>query len=481
MAQRFCLLLLFLVIGLAQWGVAAPKGGLVTSLNSCEASLDASPPSYPWTGAAQGVAGQVELSIVLVQSGPGQDDYQVTFDCPPGGSVTPSSFTVSVTAGSSFPVNYQKAITVTLPADPGQYTYKALVNGVEQDTMIAYVVKLVSLLPDQGVVFDDGSSDPDTVAYAIPIAASGNVTVTATANPTGISEANLPSSWSLTGGSGTGKYSRTVGKATSAMTVISCTCGSTTKTAKIYVYTASITSMPSLCAGGYSDAAHQDTISVRAEAGGMGIPNASVELALASPLPNLPADLKPTFGTTTLTTDTNGNASTTLTSGKAVLPSVSGMTYSTANVQVKLAGYAVPGSDTALSITAPTMTVAAYYPGTTDPVTVLYLYGDYCDLIGQAIWTRSSTQYNVTGTHDLNWRFKFWESEEAPSDPENDATYDFDGIVSDEDAEFTWLTEYGLIEDQDVVDEELTATYTTGTHAGWIWWYMDDADAQFEE
>ena len=391
---------------------------------------------------------------------------------PTGKPVWSGSAPGATGTGETKPITFSTAGTFTVTAECGNVPVTATVVAVE----------LVSLTPDQGTVFNDGGTDPNTVAYAVPLAASGVVTVTATANPAGISETNLPSSWTMTGGTGTGKYSRTVSKTSSAITVVSCTLGTTTKTVKLYVYTASITSMPSLCAGGYSDAAHQGTISVRAQCGGKSIPNASVELVFASPLSSLGSNLKPSFASSTLTTDVDGNASTTLTSGAAVLPSASGLTYATANVAVKLGGYEVPSSYFALSIPAPNTTVNACDP-TGGPVTELYLYGDLCVLVGEASFTRNGTTYNVTATHDLTWRFRFWASENAPADPENDDTYDFDGTVSSTDSVFPWLTEYGYI-DYDGLDEDngqRVAIYVTGTTPGWIWWYLDDADVLIEE
>jgi len=241
MAQRFSLLLLLFVIGLAQWGVAAPRGGLITALSSFEASLNADPPSYPWTGAPRSVSGLVEFSIVLVQSGPGQDDYQVTFDCPPGGSVNPASFTVSVIAGSAFPVNTSQPITVTLPAAPGQYTYTAKVNGTPADTMIGYVVKVVE--PLQYLSSGSYVNVPDPLY----VAKGSSVTFQASPNPTGAPWPSDPSVaspakpvWSGTSGaSGTGETKLvtfdTVSNTATDYKTVTAECG-TTAIANVVVY-----------------------------------------------------------------------------------------------------------------------------------------------------------------------------------------------------------------------------------------------------
>jgi len=102
------------------------------------------------------------------------------------------------------------------------------------DSCRVYVVEVASLLPDEGTEFDDGDADPDTKSFAVCIADTGVVTVTATPNPS-VSEGNLPACWTLTGGTGSGKLSRTVDRTTSGITTITCTAGSSSKTTKVYV------------------------------------------------------------------------------------------------------------------------------------------------------------------------------------------------------------------------------------------------------
>ena len=100
------------------------------------------------------------------------------------------------------------------------------------------VVEVASLLPDTGTEFDDGDGDSNTKSFAVCVG-TGVVTVTATPDPN-VSEENLPGygytwGWTLEGGTGTSLLSRTVDKTTAGVTTITCTCGSSSKTTKIYV------------------------------------------------------------------------------------------------------------------------------------------------------------------------------------------------------------------------------------------------------
>ncbi len=118
---------------------------------------------------------------------------------------------------------------------PEDYIVKAKCgNSDTGDSITVTVVEVASLLPDEGTEFDDGDADPDTKSFAVCIADTGFVTVTATPNPS-VSEENLPGCWTLTGGTGSGKLTRTVDKTTPGITTITCTAGSSSKTTKIYV------------------------------------------------------------------------------------------------------------------------------------------------------------------------------------------------------------------------------------------------------
>jgi len=145
-------------------------------LTSCEFSFNADPPSYPWTGADQYVAGQLELSIALEQMGSGYNDYNVTFECPQGGSVDMGVPRIRVNWNDSFPVNTSRSVTITLPAGPGPFTYIVKVNNNEADSTIGYVVKIASPLQYE--------SSPNTFVDAPdPMYVAKGSTVTFKANP----------------------------------------------------------------------------------------------------------------------------------------------------------------------------------------------------------------------------------------------------------------------------------------------------------
>jgi len=100
------------------------------------------------------------------------------------------------------------------------------------------VVKVASLLPDVGTEIDDGDGDPDTRSFAVCVCP-GVVTVTATPDPN-VPEQCLPGygytwGWTLTGGIGTSRLTRTVDRTTPGVTTITCVCGSSFKQTKIYV------------------------------------------------------------------------------------------------------------------------------------------------------------------------------------------------------------------------------------------------------
>ncbi len=99
------------------------------------------------------------------------------------------------------------------------------------------VVEVAGLAPDIGVEIDDGDDNPDTRTFVVPVASSGVITVTAIPNPP-LPEASLPASWSLTGGTGTGKLQRTVNRTQESE--LTCTCGTSSKTLKIIPFTVEV-------------------------------------------------------------------------------------------------------------------------------------------------------------------------------------------------------------------------------------------------
>jgi hypothetical protein len=93
---------------------------------------------------------------------------------------------------------------------------------VEDDATVT-IVEIASLLPDIGAEIDDG--EPNSRTFVVCTAGSGDVIVTATPNPD-VSEANLPVCWSMSGGTGSGRLSRTVSLTSTGTTEIAVsTCG----------------------------------------------------------------------------------------------------------------------------------------------------------------------------------------------------------------------------------------------------------------
>jgi hypothetical protein len=153
-------------------------------------------------------------------------------------------------SGGSPPASATGTCSFTTSWDTaGVYPVAASTSCGAGDSNDVTVVEVESLLPNEGGEIDDGDGNPDTKSFVVCKADSGVVTVTATPNP-GVAEPDLPSCWSLTGGTGTGKLSRTVDKTTSGVTTISCTAGTSSKTTKIYVVEGSVSlSSSSACDG----------------------------------------------------------------------------------------------------------------------------------------------------------------------------------------------------------------------------------------
>ena len=96
------------------------------------------------------------------------------------------------------------------------------------------VFEVISLLPDQGTEIDDGDGNPHTKMFVV-CREPGNVTVTATPNPSVLSESELPLCWTLIGGTGTSRLTRTVNKATAGSTTLVCTAGTSQETLTLKV------------------------------------------------------------------------------------------------------------------------------------------------------------------------------------------------------------------------------------------------------
>ena len=136
-------------------------------------------------------------------------------------------------SGSTFTTNWDTS---------GTKTATASLCGTSDSNQVT-VVGVSSLLPDIGTLMDDGDGDPNTKSYVVSIVdANGDpniVTVTATPNPD-VNEEDLPDSWSFIGGTEVNDFVHTVDRTTAAKTVFTCTCGTSSKTATIYVMDANI-------------------------------------------------------------------------------------------------------------------------------------------------------------------------------------------------------------------------------------------------
>lgn len=103
------------------------------------------------------------------------------------------------------------------------------------------VVEIESILPDIGQEIDDDDGDDETKVFVVSVTNTSDVTVTATLNPE-IEEADLPSGWTINGGTGEGKLERTVSTASASKTELTFNCGCTDSGLEttVYVYDAKI-------------------------------------------------------------------------------------------------------------------------------------------------------------------------------------------------------------------------------------------------
>lgn len=97
--------------------------------------------------------------------------------------------------------------------------------------------EVLSLLPsgNSATEVDDGNGQTWTKTFIVPVTANATLTVVATPQPD-TTEENLPDEWTLTGGTGTGKLSRTVPLSAPGKFVLHCKCGKSEKETTIYVF-----------------------------------------------------------------------------------------------------------------------------------------------------------------------------------------------------------------------------------------------------
>lgn len=125
----------------------------------------------------------------------------------------------------------------------GNYTLQLVAFGSTTIIRKITIVGVEKLEASEGAEWDDGDGSNDTNTVVLKKDTSGDVTVTATPNPA-LAEANLPGCWSLSGGTGTGKLSRTVSKTTAAKTTIMAISGASEKVMDVVVAKAKFACAP---------------------------------------------------------------------------------------------------------------------------------------------------------------------------------------------------------------------------------------------
>lgn len=151
------------------------------------------------------------------------------YSCPAGttplsGSGDTALFTT--TRGGSVVVQFMASATIPAPPHP-PYS-----QSVAFRTSPFRVFEVTSLLPDQGCEVDDLDGNPHTKVFVVPTG-SGVVTVTASPIPSVVSQTELPTCWTLAGGTGTSRLVRTVPKNVAQETTITCNAGTSYKTTRV--------------------------------------------------------------------------------------------------------------------------------------------------------------------------------------------------------------------------------------------------------
>jgi hypothetical protein len=105
------------------------------------------------------------------------------------------------------------------------------------------IIKVESLLPDYiEREIDDGDGNANTRVFVVDASTTAGsvVTVTATPAPT-VAEADFPSCWTLSGGTGASKLTRTIDRTTPSKTVLTVTCCGSVMQTTVYVVSCSFT------------------------------------------------------------------------------------------------------------------------------------------------------------------------------------------------------------------------------------------------
>ncbi|MBU4261860.1 MAG: hypothetical protein KKC76_08285 [Proteobacteria bacterium] len=116
----------------------------------------------------------------------------------------------------------------------GEYELRVDAFGTTATRKIT-IVGVEKLTTASGIEVDDGDGDANTRRFIVAHDSAGAaVTVVATPKPV-VAEADLPGCWSLTGGNGSGKLSRTVDRTSPVQKTLTATAGSSTKSTEIIV------------------------------------------------------------------------------------------------------------------------------------------------------------------------------------------------------------------------------------------------------
>jgi len=213
-------------------------------------------------------------------------------------------------------------------------------------------------------------------------------------------------------------------------------------------------SKPAICAGGDPSGPHQATITATVTDGFDGIPGETVSFSADHDY----NQKEPSFNPENQTTDENGEAQTTLTSGDGV---VTGEVKATCGQQ---------HDEETVSFEEPEKEISFEDPITGEPVYWLYADGQsQCKVI------LSMTYGGVAvAGHDVAWTFKFWDAETDPSmDPEPTPEYEGTG-----EPPYGWVSPTGGQTDQEGLADTI---YTVGTVGGSIAFIATDNSVYVKE
>ena len=109
----------------------------------------------------------------------------------------------------------------------------------ELEPAIIQVVEVASLLPTIGTEIPDDDQDQDTRTFLVAVAPASVVTVQAVPSPI-VAEEELPDAWTLVGGEGEGKLTRTVDRSRPGIYDLMAQCGTSIKRLRLIVFGVSL-------------------------------------------------------------------------------------------------------------------------------------------------------------------------------------------------------------------------------------------------